>query len=149
MNENVGLLNYTQEEGYGKPFSEATGALIDGEVKKLVDECYAETKVLLESKREMMERLAKRLLKQEVITLPDIIEEIGERPFPMKENIREYLQEMTSRKEEEEVKEAEDLLKKKEEEDAEEATDEEAEDSEPKEEVDTDNPEVPKDEKKE
>ena len=62
MNEQVGLLNYQSEEGYQKPFSEATGALIDGEVKKLVDQCYRETKELLESKRELVGALGARLL---------------------------------------------------------------------------------------
>jgi len=41
-----------------------------------------------------MENLATRLLSQEVITLPDLIEVLGERPFPMKESLREYLTEL-------------------------------------------------------
>jgi len=38
--------------------------------------------------------LAKKLLEKEVITLPDIIECLGPRPFPMKETLREYLEEV-------------------------------------------------------
>ena len=98
MNDAIGLLNYSQEEGYAKPYSEATGALIDGEVKKLVDQCYNETKELLLSKKDIMEELAKKLLEHEVISLPDIIDVLGPRPYPMKESIKEYLEEMERRK---------------------------------------------------
>ena len=41
-----------------------------------------------------MEKLATRLLEHEVITLPDLIECLGPRPFPMKDSIKEYLAEM-------------------------------------------------------
>jgi AFG3 family protein len=34
----LGLINYHQEEGYQKPYSEATGTKIDEEVKRIVDE---------------------------------------------------------------------------------------------------------------
>lgn len=102
MNNNVGLVNYYQEEGYQKSYSEATGGKIDEEVKKIIDEAYADVKMLLEDKRTLIENLAKRLLAQEVVTLPDLIEILGERPWPMKENLREYLEEIKERKKEEE-----------------------------------------------
>ena len=38
---------------------------------------------------------------KESIGLPDIIRILGDRPFPMKETVREYLQEMLDRKEKE------------------------------------------------
>ena len=43
-------------------YSEETAAEIDFEVKKIVDDCYAQTKALLESKRELIEKLAEELL---------------------------------------------------------------------------------------
>lgn len=98
----MGLVSYQAEEGYQKPYSEATGSKIDVEVKKIVDECYQSTKELLESNRERIEKLAERLLEKEVVTLPDIIECLGERPFPMKENLKEYLEEIKERQKEEE-----------------------------------------------
>ena len=45
--------------------------------------------------------LAEELLAKESIGLPDIIRILGDRPFPMKETVREYLQEMLDRKEKE------------------------------------------------
>jgi hypothetical protein len=41
------------------------------------------------------------LLAKESIGLPDIIKILGDRPFPMKETVKEYLQEMMERKEKE------------------------------------------------
>jgi len=43
--------------------------------------------------------LAERLLENETLSLPDIVEIMGERPFPMKESVVEYLQELKARKE--------------------------------------------------
>ena len=41
------------------------------------------------------------MLAKESIGLPDIIKILGDRPFPMKETVREYLQEMMERKDKE------------------------------------------------
>ena len=43
-------------------------------------------------------RLAEELLEKESINLPDILRVLGERPFPLKENVREYLEELQERK---------------------------------------------------
>ena len=81
-----------------KPYSEETAAEIDDEVKKIVDECYQSTKALLESKRELIEGLAMELLEKESINLPQIMKILGERPYPLKESIKEYLEELEKRK---------------------------------------------------
>jgi AFG3 family protein len=104
MTNKLGMVNYFQEEGYQKPFSESTGTKIDEEVRSIVDEAYNSTKELLESKRELIENLAETLLEKEVVTLPDLIKILGERPFPMKETLREYLEEIKEREKEEEEK---------------------------------------------
>ena len=36
---------------------------------------------------------------KETISLPDIVRILGDRPFPMKETLKEYLKEMTERQE--------------------------------------------------
>jgi hypothetical protein len=41
--------------------------------------------------------LAELLLEKESINLPQIIKVLGERPFPMKESLKDYLQEITKR----------------------------------------------------
>lgn len=52
---------------------------------------------LIESKRELLEKLAELLLEKETINLPMIIKVLGDRPFPMKESLRDYLSEIESR----------------------------------------------------
>lgn len=64
----------------------------------MVDECYATTKELLESKRELIQNLAEELLEHESINLPQIMKILGDRPYPLKESIKEYLQELEKRK---------------------------------------------------
>ena len=44
--------------------------------------------------------LAEELLKKETVNLPDIVRVLGKRPFPMKESLREYLEELVQREEE-------------------------------------------------
>ena len=61
--------------------------------------------------------LAEELLAKESINLPAIIKVLGDRPFPMKESLKEYLQELNVR----ERQEAERATQEKAERDAEEA----------------------------
>ena len=44
------------------------------------------------------------LLDKESINLPQIMKILGDRPYPLKESIKEYLEELEKRKEEEEKK---------------------------------------------
>ena len=44
-------------------------------------------------------RLAELLLEKESINLPMIMKVLGERPFPMKESLKEYLTELEARQE--------------------------------------------------
>lgn len=37
MVESLGTINYSQQDGYQKAFSERTGALIDTEVRRIID----------------------------------------------------------------------------------------------------------------
>lgn len=52
---------------------------------------------MLADKKEEIEKLAELLLKNEVLSLPDIVGIMGPRPFPMKETVREYLEELVER----------------------------------------------------
>jgi len=46
--------------------------------------------------------LAEKLIEKESINLVDIVDTLGERPFPMKESLKEYLTELRGRKAKEE-----------------------------------------------
>ena len=138
MSESLGALRYSAEDGYTKSFSERTGRMIDLEVQSIINKQYHECREILNSKKDKIDALAIRLLEKETISLPDIVEILGPRPFPLKDSILEYLEELKDRdrqdaeikiKEEEaaatladslkfedEIEEAEEKLGKKEEE---------------------------------
>jgi len=87
MNDKLGNVSYydpTQENYFTKPFSEETGKLIDEEVRKLIDKAYIRTKELLSTKKSDVEKLAKELLKKEVLFQSDVEALIGKRPFEEK-----------------------------------------------------------------
>ena len=87
MNDKVGNISYydpNQENVFTKPFSEETGKMIDEEVRKLIDKAYQITKSLLIEKKGDVEKLAKELLKKEVLFKSDVEALIGKRPFEEK-----------------------------------------------------------------
>jgi cell division protease FtsH len=87
MNAKLGNVSYfdpAQENYFTKPFSEETGKLIDEEVRKLIDKAYVRTKELLLAKKGDVEKLAKELLKKEVLFQSDVEALIGKRPYEEK-----------------------------------------------------------------
>src|SRR3954453_612626 len=69
---------------FTKPYSEETGKLIDEEVRKLIDTAYERTKKLLKERKIEVEKLAKELLKKEVLFQSDVEALIGKRPYEEK-----------------------------------------------------------------
>lgn len=110
MSDKLRLRSYQSGgESSLKPYSESTNQMIDEEVKSIVDECYARTEKLLEDKKHLIESLAEELLEKESLNLPMIIKILGDRPFEMKESVRDYLNELNTRAvKEEEAKKDED-----------------------------------------
>jgi AFG3 family protein len=87
MNEKVGNISFydpTQENMFTKPYSEETGKLIDEEVRRLIDTAYIRTKKLLNERKIEVEKLAKELLKKEVLFQSDVEALIGKRPYEEK-----------------------------------------------------------------
>jgi cell division protease FtsH len=87
MNDKVGNISYydpNQENVFTKPFSEETGKMIDEEARKLIDKAYQITLKLLTEKRGDVEKLAKELLKKEVLFKSDVEALIGKRPYEEK-----------------------------------------------------------------
>lgn len=77
MSEELGLINYetdNEEEtfvgrdiGHQRMLGEATAAAIDREVKRIIDECYADARRILEENIDVLHRCAKRLIEKERI----------------------------------------------------------------------------------
>ena len=77
LDDEIGNLSYYDstgryESGFTKPYSEDTAKRIDERVSVLVEEAYERTKQLLRDHREELDRLAHRLLDQEVVLKKDL-----------------------------------------------------------------------------
>jgi len=62
--------------------SESTGAALDEEVRKILDECYQKAVALLEDKREKMREIAEFLFAKETLTGEEFMEIYEGRPVP-------------------------------------------------------------------
>lgn len=95
MSEKVGNLSFydsTGSRGYDltKPYSEKTAEIIDEEVKRIISEVHDRSKVILEQNREGFEKLAEKLLEEEVIFSEDLEKifgpKAGQKPEAVEEN---------------------------------------------------------------
>lgn len=84
MSEKLGNINYSNEQesylgsqGNGMSASDKMQALIDDEVRKLVDEGYARARKILEDKADDLKRLAEGLLEYETLTGAEITKVIA------------------------------------------------------------------------
>ena len=76
MSEKVGLVNYGSEGdeifigrdfGQTKSYGEHMATIIDEEVKRIIDDCYAKAKEIIEANRPVLDRCAALLLEKEKI----------------------------------------------------------------------------------
>src|SRR3712207_4899182 len=81
MNERLGFIYYGEDDsrpnvlggfGDGREYSEETARVIDEEVKKLIDELYAESRRMLDANRERVEAMARALTRYETLDSNDI-----------------------------------------------------------------------------
>lgn len=107
MNERLGQVAYKTDEGgfsSTRMYSENTAMIIDEEVKKMVDEAYVKTKLLLKEKHVELAAVAELLLEKETLTQKDIVGLVGPRPFEMPESYAEFLRGAYESSEETEAK---------------------------------------------
>ncbi|KAI8621723.1 peptidase family M41-domain-containing protein [Chytriomyces sp. MP71] len=95
MNAKVGQINFggqdEQNQSFTKPYSEETGKMIDDEVRKLIAQAYDRTMKLLTEKKPEVEKVALRLLEQEVLSREDMIAILGPRTWGDHGTYLEYL----------------------------------------------------------
>ena len=96
MNEKVGNISFEQpqpgEMVFEKPFSEATAQIIDEEAHKMIKAAMDRTLQIIIDHKDDVERIAKRLLKQEVLGRDDMIELLGARPFAEKHTYEQFVE---------------------------------------------------------
>ncbi|MFH2143497.1 MAG: AAA family ATPase, partial [Bacteroidota bacterium] len=86
MSEKIGNRSFYDSSGqtdfnFTKPYSEKTAELIDKEANDIIDAQYKRAKIVLESNKEGLIKLAEKLLVKEVIFSEDLVEIYGQRPF--------------------------------------------------------------------
>jgi cell division protease FtsH len=83
---NEGFLDSGEAEtsmpGAWRPYSEETARLIDAEVRRVLDESYADAVRLLRQRRPELEALARALLEHETLDEQEILHVTGLRPEP-------------------------------------------------------------------
>ena len=75
FSDRIGLINYDDDDevfigrdfGRTKGFSENVAAIIDEEVKNIIDECYKKAKSILDSNMDVLKRCAELLIEKERI----------------------------------------------------------------------------------
>ncbi len=76
MSENIGLINYDNEDdevfigrdlAHTRGYGEEIAGKIDREIKRIIDECYAKAREMIRENRDVLERCAQLLLEKEKI----------------------------------------------------------------------------------
>lgn len=94
MNPKLGLVSYSQNsssEQFYKPYSDATGQLIDTEAKLIIDAQYERVKNLLTEKKDLMIALSDELLKEDTLVYNQLVRILGERPYGIKESFKQFV----------------------------------------------------------
>jgi len=94
MNDNLGLVSYSQNDSsqqFYKPYSDATGQLIDTEAKLIIDAQYTRVKELLTEKKDLIKSMADELLKEDTLVYNQLVNILGERPHGIKESYKQFV----------------------------------------------------------
>ena len=83
-----GFLDRDPFGGGSRPYSESTAQVVDDEVERILQECYAEGLRLIREHRDALDRLARALLERETLDEQEIIKVSGIHPAPARRTRR-------------------------------------------------------------
>ena len=90
LNDKIGNVSYyNMGDGFTKPFSDKTAALMDEEVKNITDIQYQRAIKILTENKDKLNLLADKLIEKEVIFKEDLELIFGKRPFDKAEEVVE------------------------------------------------------------
>ena len=86
MSEEIGYVSFNlsgqgDQPQFDKPFSDDFARRVDIEVRRIIDDVRAQTRVVLEERGDKLEALAQALLEKEVLNENDLKEVLGPRPY--------------------------------------------------------------------
>lgn len=82
MSSKIGNIAFSDDPNqFTKPYSDATAVMIDEEARRIVSESYARTLELLTEKKDIIDKLAQRLLELETLNHDELVAVLGPRPF--------------------------------------------------------------------
>lgn len=85
--------NYAPTDNDGQNmYSEETATKIDKEIMRVIEECTVLTRQTVRLYKDKISALAEAVLKKESLNHQEIKAILGERPFEIKENYREFLE---------------------------------------------------------
>ncbi|KJP87637.1 hypothetical protein AK88_02665 [Plasmodium fragile] len=95
MNKEIGLVSFqpnsSSEYSFYRPHSECLAHLIDNEVRSLIETQYNRVKSILLKHEKHVHKLADLLFHKETISYHDIVQCIGERPYPVKSTYEKFV----------------------------------------------------------
>jgi cell division protease FtsH len=91
MSDNLGPIQYGRgnhqvflgrDFGEDRNYSEEVAFKIDTEVRKIIDDCYADARSILEAHWDKVERMVASLLEHETVDTDEVVAIMNDRPFP-------------------------------------------------------------------
>ena len=86
LSSRLGPMHYGEEEGQypgtaSQQYSDETSKFIDEEVKRIIDDCYARAKQILEDNRDILEAMKDALMEYETIDSEQVADLMARRPI--------------------------------------------------------------------
>ncbi|OMJ81577.1 hypothetical protein SteCoe_4008 [Stentor coeruleus] len=94
MSQKAGLVSYDLRDRF---YSEATKDILESEVRRIINDSLERTKIILTEKKDLLIKLAERLIEKEMVVHKDLVEILGQRPFEQSDEYKKFISEQESK----------------------------------------------------